>query len=312
MLAICGRVPELCWQRATFTNESASGWQQVNFSSPVPITANTVYIASYHTTVGHYSADQVYFKNAGADNPPLHALQDAVSSSDGIYVYGSTSAFPTSSFNSTNYWVDVAFSPGANLNSISVSPVNPIVAAGSSQQFTALGTYSDGSTADFTTQVNWSSSNTAVATISSTGLATTIAGGTTTITAQNGSLSGSSVLTVPVSSLAITTTTLPAGFTNVSYAASLAATGGTAPYSWSLAPNNSLPIGLIFSSSGQISGTPTGIGTFTFTVQVNDGSTPQQTASKQVSIAVGFLSTWTIWSSTSTPIVSQTLVRMHR
>ena len=288
---------------ATFTNETASGWQQVNFSSPVPITANTIYIASYHTTVGHYSADQVYFKNAGVDNPPLHALQDAVGSSDGIYIYSSTSAFPTSSFNSTNYWVDVAFSPGASLKSISVSPVNPTVVAGGSQQFTALGTYSDGSTADFTSQVTWSSSNTSVATISSTGLATTIAGGNSTIMAQNGSLSGSSALTVPVSALAVTTTSLPAGFTNVSYAASLAAIGGTAPYKWSLV-TNSLPLGLTLSSSGQISGTPTGIGTFTFTVQVSDGSTPQQTASRQVSIAVGFLSTWTIWSSTSTPAVA--------
>ena len=289
---------------ATFTNETASGWQQVNFSSPVPITANTVYIASYHTTVGHYSADQAYFKNAGVDNPPLHALQDAVGNSDGVYIYGSISAFPTLSFNSTNYWVDVAMSPGASLKSISVSPVNPTVVAGGSQQFSALGTYSDGSTADFTTQVTWSSSNTAVATISPVGLANAIAGGNSTITAQNGSLSGSSVLTVPVSTLAITTTSLPAGYTNVSYAASLAATGGTAPYNWSLAPNNSLPLGLTLSSSGQITGTPTGIGTFTFTIQITDGSVPQKSASKQVSIAVGFLSTWTIWSSTSTPGVA--------
>ena len=37
---------------ATFTNETASGWQQVNFSSPVSITAGTTYIASYETTVG--------------------------------------------------------------------------------------------------------------------------------------------------------------------------------------------------------------------------------------------------------------------
>ena len=38
---------------ATFTGESASGWQQVNFATPVAITANTVYVASYHATVGH-------------------------------------------------------------------------------------------------------------------------------------------------------------------------------------------------------------------------------------------------------------------
>ncbi|OLD80869.1 MAG: hypothetical protein AUF67_10465 [Acidobacteria bacterium 13_1_20CM_58_21] len=46
---------------ATFTSETSSGWQQVNFSQPVAITANTVYVASYHSTGGHYSADWDYF-----------------------------------------------------------------------------------------------------------------------------------------------------------------------------------------------------------------------------------------------------------
>src|SRR4029450_483759 len=38
---------------ATFSNESASGWQQVDFASPVPVAANTVYVASYHAPDGH-------------------------------------------------------------------------------------------------------------------------------------------------------------------------------------------------------------------------------------------------------------------
>ena len=42
---------------ATFANETASGWQQVSFATPVAVTANTVYIASYHTNIGHYSDD---------------------------------------------------------------------------------------------------------------------------------------------------------------------------------------------------------------------------------------------------------------
>lgn len=42
---------------ATFTNETASGWQQVNFLNPVAITANTVYVASYHCNGGHYSVN---------------------------------------------------------------------------------------------------------------------------------------------------------------------------------------------------------------------------------------------------------------
>ena len=45
---------------ATFTSET-SGWQQVSFGAPVAITANTTYVASYHTNVGHYSATGAYF-----------------------------------------------------------------------------------------------------------------------------------------------------------------------------------------------------------------------------------------------------------
>lgn len=96
--------------QATFTSETASGWQQVNFANPVTITANTVYVASYHTNVGHYSQDANYFANSGLDNPPLHALRDGVSGANGVYTYSANSAFPTSTYQSANYWVDVVFS----------------------------------------------------------------------------------------------------------------------------------------------------------------------------------------------------------
>ena len=94
---------------ATFTNETASGWQQVNFSTRVAITANTVYVASYHTNVGHYADDHNYFATSGVVNAPLHALADGVSGSNGVYNYGSTSAFPSNSYMASNYWVDVVF-----------------------------------------------------------------------------------------------------------------------------------------------------------------------------------------------------------
>jgi len=94
---------------ATFTNESASGWQAVNFATPVAIAANTVYVASYHANTGHYSDNQNYFSGKGVDNPPLHALADGASGYSGTYAYGSTSSFPNQGWNSSNYWVDVAF-----------------------------------------------------------------------------------------------------------------------------------------------------------------------------------------------------------
>jgi Domain of unknown function (DUF4082)/Purple acid Phosphatase, N-terminal domain len=97
---------------ATFTNETASGWQQVNFSTPVAITANTVYLASYHTSVGFYSGDASYFATTGVDNSPLHAPANGVDGPNGVYIYGATSVYPTNSYQATNYWVDVVFSPG--------------------------------------------------------------------------------------------------------------------------------------------------------------------------------------------------------
>ena len=75
---------------ATFTNETASGWQQVNFASPVSITAGTTYIASYEAPVGEYSADENYFTNA-LTNGPLTAPSSASSGGNGVYAYGSTS-----------------------------------------------------------------------------------------------------------------------------------------------------------------------------------------------------------------------------
>ena len=56
----------------TFTNETASGWQEMALPTPVAITAGTTYVASYHAPVGRYSADSAYFTSA-YDNPPLTA-----------------------------------------------------------------------------------------------------------------------------------------------------------------------------------------------------------------------------------------------
>jgi hypothetical protein len=95
--------------QATFSNETASGWQEVTFSSPVAITANTVYVASYHTTSGYYSTNEGYFAASGVDNLPLRALSDGESGPNGVYNYGASPAFPNSTYNSTNYWVDVVF-----------------------------------------------------------------------------------------------------------------------------------------------------------------------------------------------------------
>jgi len=93
---------------ATFSNESGSGWQQVNFATPVAVAANTVYVASYHTNVSHFSMNAGAFGSAGVDNLPLHALANGVSGGNGVYAYSAASAFPANG-SSANYWVDVVF-----------------------------------------------------------------------------------------------------------------------------------------------------------------------------------------------------------
>lgn len=89
----------------TFTNETASGWQQANFATPVNISANTPYVVAYYAPHGHYSQTKGYFKSNYV-NGPLTAL----AANNGRYVFTTNTAFPTKSRNGINYWVDVVVS----------------------------------------------------------------------------------------------------------------------------------------------------------------------------------------------------------
>ncbi len=93
--------------------------------------------------------------------------------------------------------------------------------------------------------------------------------------------------------LQISTTTLPGGRIQVAYSSTLLASGGTAPYAWSVL-NGSLPNGLSMSSSGTISGTPTLAGSFTFTAQVQDSAGRTASASFGINIAAPAAPTVTI------------------
>lgn len=92
----------------TFRDETALGWQEAVLPSPVEITANTTYVVSYHTSAGYYSMDRWYFATSGYDNPPLRALANGEDGGNGVYQYG-TGGFPTKSYRSANYWVNVVF-----------------------------------------------------------------------------------------------------------------------------------------------------------------------------------------------------------
>jgi urocanate hydratase len=139
------------------------------------------------STISNAGGSQGLASSAAAGNTTISAVSGAIS--------GSTTLTVTS----------------ATLVSITVTPSNPSIAAGLSEQFTATGTYTDNSTQNLTTQVTWASSNTSVSTISnaggSQGLASAAAAGSTTISATSGAISGNTTLTVTSASLVSITVT---------------------------------------------------------------------------------------------------------
>ena len=95
----------------TFSGETASGWQEAKFSTPVSITANTTYVVSYHTTSGYYAVNGGYFNSQSVYSAPLRASSTGLVGGNGVFRYGTTNAFPNSTYNGNNYWVDVVFAP---------------------------------------------------------------------------------------------------------------------------------------------------------------------------------------------------------
>jgi hypothetical protein len=105
----------------TFSGETASGWQQANFSSPISIAANTQYVISYVAPYGGYAVDKPYswpILNAGS----LHVS----GSSPGVFAYGANT-FPTATWYNSNYWVDVVFSPNRVDTSFWTDSATPVV-----------------------------------------------------------------------------------------------------------------------------------------------------------------------------------------
>ena len=90
--------------QATFIGESAAGWQDVLFSTPVAITAGDIYVASYHAPDGGYSYEKNYLQNSYV-NGPLTAPASGSSGGNGVYTYNAGPLFPASSGRGANYWV---------------------------------------------------------------------------------------------------------------------------------------------------------------------------------------------------------------
>ena len=113
----------------TFTNESSSGWQQANFSSPVAITAGTTYIASYYSPTGHFSYTAYALASSGVRNGVLQALSNSAADGNGVFLPKSGGGFPTDTNQATNLWVDVVFSDTLTTTPPAVTTETPATGA---------------------------------------------------------------------------------------------------------------------------------------------------------------------------------------
>ena len=104
----------------TFTNETASGWQQQYLTSPVFIAAGTTYIVSVNTANAYYVATI-----GGLSSPVSNGDLSTVTPNDGLFI-GVPGQFPTTSFGGTNYFRDIYFVPNVSntLTSVSVNPTS--------------------------------------------------------------------------------------------------------------------------------------------------------------------------------------------
>ena len=164
------------------------------------------------------------------------------------------------------------------LSSISVTPDNSIMPAGSDKLFAATGTYSDGTSNDIRRQVTWSSANTTVAKVSQSGLVTAVAAGAATITATQGSISGETILTVtPLTLFSISVThpnqSMPAGVTQQFRAIGIYSEGTTSDITTQATWSSSNPSVATVNSSGLITAVAAGTATITATFGGMSGNT---------------------------------------
>jgi hypothetical protein len=134
---------------ATIAQESGPlpGWQEADFASPIPISANTTYIAAYFSPVGHGAWDANGLSQ-GATNGPLTAPAGSAAGGNGVYNYGNV--FPGSSYEDSNYYVDVAFALAAPAPYLTLSfdPPNPSITSSAplgSVVAAIIASWSDGS-----------------------------------------------------------------------------------------------------------------------------------------------------------------------
>ncbi len=151
--------------KVTFTSETSSGWQSASFPKAIQLTAGTRYVVSYHAPYGRYIATE-QFTGASAS-----AKLTVPPSNVGVYAYGTTSEFPTNTWQGSNYWVDLAFSPGTTYAALPLS--GPTSASTTATSTTTPTTSSTSTTIAPTATTSTSTAKTTTTTAPSTPTATT-------------------------------------------------------------------------------------------------------------------------------------------
>jgi methionine-rich copper-binding protein CopC len=111
----------------TFTNESASGWQQLTFTTPAAVSAGTKYVVAYYAPVGHYAYAPYFFAPGPITSGNLTAI-GGLGVANGVYASGT--GFPAQTYQQSNYYVDPLFT-SAGATPLRASAVSPGPGAGS-------------------------------------------------------------------------------------------------------------------------------------------------------------------------------------
>jgi hypothetical protein len=192
---------------------------------------------------------------------------------------------------------------GPVLASIAITPSPASVTTGSYVQLTATGTFTDGSNANISNSVSWSSSGTSVATVNTTGLTYAASPGTVAITAASGSTSGTASLTVTKIVPTVTFTGAPASAVyNTGF--SVTATTNASSMPKITGTTNVCTVGTVTGTPASASAGVTmisGTGTCTVTANWAADATHSSLTAKQSTTAVKAPSTITITSSAPNP-----------